>query len=435
MSKVCLTDIAKLDGMSEWRILKFSDCIKQINTGLNPRKNFSLGHGKNRYITAKNLTKLGIIDFENCDCIDDRAKQIIHRRSDIQIGDILLSSRAPIGQCHLIKDEPSDYEIGESIFSIRVNKSIVRPDYFCLYLSSDFFVQLAAKNVTGSIIQEIRIGDLMNIDVIVPPMDVQEKIANSINMIDKKLILNNSICSDLESMAKFLYDYWFVQFEFPNEEGKPYKSSGGKMVWNEELKRDIPEGWEVGNLSNNSLTKIIKPGINKFEGTKNYLETADVTESSYTKGEEVTFENRASRANMQPTKNSVWFAKMKDSVKHLLLNEEMQPLIERSIFSTGFLGLQCSSEGFEYIATYIKSEYFEKVKNKLAHGATQQAINNTDLKGIRIVIPSDEVLTEFHNRSKSIYSLISKKNIENKELADMKDFLLPLLMNGQVTVG
>lgn len=435
MSKVCLTDIAKLDGMSEWRILKFSDCIKQINTGLNPRKNFSLGHGKNRYITAKNLTKLGIIDFENCDCIDDRAKQIIHRRSDIQIGDILLSSRAPIGQCHLIKDEPSDYEIGESIFSIRVNKSIVRPDYFCLYLSSDFFVQLAAKNVTGSIIQEIRIGDLMNIDVIVPPMDVQEKIANSINMIDKKLILNNSICSDLESMAKFLYDYWFVQFEFPNEEGKPYKSSGGKMVWNEELKRDIPEGWEVGNLSNNSLTKIIKPGINKFEGTKNYLETADVTESSYTKGEEVTFENRASRANMQPTKNSVWFAKMKDSVKHLLLNEEMHPLIERSIFSTGFLGLQCSSEGFEYIATYIKSEYFEKVKNKLAHGATQQAINNTDLKGIRIVIPSDEVLTEFHNRSKSIYSLISKKNIENKELADMKDFLLPLLMNGQVTVG
>ena len=334
MSKVCLTDIAKLDGMSEWRILKFSDCIKQINTGLNPRKNFSLGHGKNRYITAKNLTKLGIIDFENCDCIDDRAKQIIHRRSDIQIGDILLSSRAPIGQCHLIKDEPSDYEIGESIFSIRVNKSIVRPDYFCLYLSSDFFVQLAAKNVTGSIIQEIRIGDLMNIDVIVPPMDVQEKIANSINMIDKKLILNNSICSDLESMAKFLYDYWFVQFEFPNEEGKPYKSSGGKMVWNEELKRDIPEGWEVGNLSNNSLTKIIKPGINKFEGTKNYLETADVTESSYTKGEEVTFENRASRANMQPTKNSVWFAKMKDSVKHLLLNEEMHPLIERSIFYT-----------------------------------------------------------------------------------------------------
>lgn len=207
------------------------------------------------------------------------------------------------------------------------------------------------------------------------------------------------------------------------------------MVWNEELKREIPEGWKVCNLSNNELTKIIKPGIDKFEGTKNYLETADVTESNYTKGEEVTFENRASRANMQPTKNSVWFAKMKDSVKHLLINEEMQPLIERSIFSTGFLGLQCSSDSFEYIATYIKSEYFEKAKNKLAHGATQQAINNSDLRGIKIVIPCDEVLTEFHKRFKSIYSLISKKTIENKELIDMKDFLLPLLMNGQVTIS
>ncbi|MDK6808852.1 hypothetical protein QP347_00680 [Ligilactobacillus agilis] len=83
----------------------------------------------------------------------------------------------------------------------------------------------------------------------------------------------------------------------------------------------------------------------------------------------------------------------------------------------------------------IKSEYFEKAKNKLAHGATQQAINNSDLRGIKIVIPCDEVLTEFHKRFKSIYSLISKKTIENKELIDMKEFLLPLLMNGQVTIS
>lgn len=71
-------------------------------------------------------------------------------------------------------------------------------------------------------------------------------------------------------MVETIYDYWFLQFEFPNEEGKPYKSSGGKMVWNEELQQEIPEGWKVENLSNNTLTKIIKPGIDKFEGTKNY---------------------------------------------------------------------------------------------------------------------------------------------------------------------
>lgn len=305
-------------------------------------------------------------------------------------------------------------------------------EYMCYFLSNLHLEKL----VTGSAVPTLNRNDIYPLEVLIETdVSKQKKIGALLKSIDSKISNNDSICQLLEKVVKLIYDYWFLQFEFPNEEGKPYKSSGGKMVWNEELKREIPEGWKVGNLSNNELTKIIKPGIDKFEGTKNYLETADVTESNYTKGEEVTFENRASRANMQPTKNSVWFAKMKDSVKHLLINEEMQPLIERSIFSTGFLGLQCSSDSFEYIATYIKSEYFEKAKNKLAHGATQQAINNSDLRGIKIVIPCDEVLTEFHKRFKSIYSLISKKTIENKELIDMKDFLLPLLMNGQVTIS
>ena len=108
-----------------WRIMKFSDCIAQLNTGLNPRNNFSLGKGTLKYITAKNLTKQGTIDFSNCDSIDENAKIIINRRSDIKIGDILFSSRAPIGQCHLITEAPSFYDIGESIFSIRVNQDVV----------------------------------------------------------------------------------------------------------------------------------------------------------------------------------------------------------------------------------------------------------------------------------------------------------------------
>ncbi|GET14729.1 type I restriction modification protein [Ligilactobacillus agilis] len=321
----------------------------------------------------------------------------------------------------------------DSIVGFTANKKVSSETF--MYYIFEYLKQQIQNQASGSIQDNINIEYLTNLNLRVPDKKTQDNIVDTLSILDKKISNNDAIVDKLKLMSKTIYDYWFLQFEFPNEEGKPYKSSGGKMVWNEELKREIPEGWKVGNLSNNELTKIIKPGIDKFEGTKNYLETADVTESNYTKGEEVTFENRASRANMQPTKNSVWFAKMKDSVKHLLINEEMQPLIERSIFSTGFLGLQCSSDSFEYIATYIKSEYFEKAKNKLAHGATQQAINNSDLRGIKIVIPCDEVLTEFHKRFKSIYSLISKKTIENKELIDMKDFLLPLLMNGQVTIS
>ena len=154
---------------NDWQILKFGDCISQLNTGLNPRKNFSLGKGNIKYITAKNLNRYGTIDFSKCDYIDEKAKRIINKRSDIRIGDILFSSRAPIGQCHLIREEPDFYDIGESIFSIRVNPEIILPEYLCLYLASDFYVQSASKHITGSIIQEIRIGDLMNTAIIIEP--------------------------------------------------------------------------------------------------------------------------------------------------------------------------------------------------------------------------------------------------------------------------
>lgn len=180
-----------------WHIIKFSDCIKQLNTGLNPRKNFSLGSGKLKYITAKNLTKFGTIDFSKCDFIDEEAKRIIHKRSDIRRGDILFSSRAPIGHCHLITEEPDFYDIGESIFSIRVNQDVVLPEYLCLYLASDYFVKVASKHTTGSIIMEIRISDLMNTEIIIPPREIQKKIAKCLNKIDQKIELNKMVNDNL----------------------------------------------------------------------------------------------------------------------------------------------------------------------------------------------------------------------------------------------
>ena len=192
-----------------WQILKFSECIKQLNTGLNPRNHFSLGHGSLKYITAKNLTQFGTIDFSKCDFIDEQAKRIIHRRSDIQVGDILFSSRAPIGHCHLICEKPDDYDIGESIFSIRVNRKIILPDYLCLYMASDYFVRMASLHTTGSIIQEIRISDLMDTDVILPPMNEQRRIAECFKKIDRKIALNNKINDNLAQQAQLLFDFMF----------------------------------------------------------------------------------------------------------------------------------------------------------------------------------------------------------------------------------
>lgn len=231
-----------------------------------------------------------------------------------------------------------------------------------------------------------------------------------------------------------MYDYWFTQFDFPDNNGKPYKASGGSMVYSEAAKRDIPMGWKTESVFSNSLTSIIKPGVDVFS-TKTYLATAEVNGTSISSGSIIEYETRESRANMQPTEYSVWFAKMKNSVKHLYLNPEMTSLINNSILSTGFCGLQCTESSFEYIASFIEHSYFETIKDTLAHGATQEAVNNDDLSGIALIIPSNSVLNLYHERTKSIYAQISNNICENQRLTALRDWLLPMLMNGQATIA
>lgn len=206
------------------------------------------------------------------------------------------------------------------------------------------------------------------------------------------------------------------------------------MVWNDTLKKNIPGRWKVQSVISNCLASVIKPGVEVFD-TKSYLATADIKGTKISVGPIINYVDRESRANMQPSINSVWFAKMKNSIKHLNLNKEMQRVISNTILSTGFCGLQCSEESFEYIASYIANPYFEIHKDMLAHGATQEAINNDDLAGVHIIIPSDDVLHAYHEITQPIYAQISKNICENQELVKLRDWLLPMLMNGQATIS
>lgn len=219
----------------------------------------------------------------------------------------------------------------------------------------------------------------------------------------------------------------------PNDNGKPYRLSGGEMVYSEVAKCDIPARWTVESVFQNSLTSLIKPGVDVFS-TKIYLATAEINGTTISSGNRVEFESRESRANMQPTEYSVWFAKIKNSIKHLYLNPEMSTLIRNTILSTGFCGLQCSEKSFEYNASFIEYSYFEMIKDTLAHGATQEAVNNDDLSGIILVIPTDTVLNMYHERTKTIYAQISSNICKNQKLITLRDWLLPMLMNGQASI-
>ena len=319
----------------------------------------------------------------------------------------------------------------QQINSITNIKEICNPYYLYYWLTwkKDYLFSIASVTRTPILSK----GTFEDIEVPLPERKYQDIVADVLLSLDKKILLNTQVNDNLQQQLKLLYDYLFTQFDFPDEKGMPYKSSGGLMVAKDKISYDIPADWTVGNLFDNPLTTVIKPGVDIFD-KKSYLATAEVNGTDISIGTLIEYETRESRANMQPTVNSVWFAKMKNSIKHLYLNKEMDELVNNSILSTGFCGLQCSEDTFEYVASFIEHSYFETLKDTLAHGATQEAVNNDDLTGVSFVIPSERVLHLFHERTQSIYSQISKNICENQELTQLRDWLLPMLMNGQAVV-
>ena len=208
------------------------------------------------------------------------------------------------------------------------------------------------------------------------------------------------------------------------------------MVYNEILKREIPEGWTVESIADNKLSKILKPGIKQFDGQKIYLPTAAVeNDRIIDKSNLITYDNREGRANMEPVDNSVWFAKMKNTKKVLYFGDYSSQRISQTILSTGMLGLKCVENALEYIWNFVNDDSFEAVKNKLSHGATQEGVNNDDLLYFPMLIPSIETLRDYSVLVKDLYKQKYFNEIENECLAELRDFLLPMLMNGQVSVS
>ena len=350
------------------------------------------------------------------------------------INDILYARRGDVEKHAFIKEKDNGVLCGTGCLRVRITTSEVEPEFISFFLNREETRKWLVTHAVGTNMPNLNTDILSDVPIAYPLLEEQRRIVQVLNSLDEKIALNSAVNDNLEQQLMLLYDYWFTQFDFPDNDGNPYQTSGGKMVWNDTLKRNIPENWKVQSVISNCLSSIIKPGVEIFN-TKTYLATADVKGTSISTGTIVDYDGRESRANMQPSINSVWFAKMKNSIKHLYLNKEMQPIISSSILSTGFCGLQCNEISFEYIASYVSNAYFEIHKDMLAHGATQEAVNNDDLAGVHIIIPEDTVLRAYHETTQAIYAQISKNVCENQELVKLRDWLLPMLMNGQATIS
>jgi len=269
--------------------------------------------------------------------------------------------------------------------------------------------------------------------------DEQSKIAKVLTSIDAKIELNNRINAELEAMAKTLYDYWFVQFDFPFDfaqgkpaaNGKPYKSSGGKMLYNSSLKREIPDGWEATTVGKITTTAL---GGTPSTEVDEYWENADIPWLSSAETASFPVVGSEQKITKKGIENSAATFLPKGTVV-ISIVRYIRPSILGIDAATNqsVVGIkECSRLKSSFIYPNFCSEVPRLMG--LRTGAQQPHINKGVIDESPIVLPTDYVLEEYYKKVDSIYEQIMTLAFENRELIELRDWLLPMLMNGQVTV-
>lgn len=257
--------------------------------------------------------------------------------------------------------------------------------------------------------------------------------ANVLSAIEDKIELNNRISAELEAMAKTLYDYWFVQFDFPNANGKPYKTSGGKMVYSPTLKREIPEGWEAGNILNvahllggGTPTKT-KPEY--WNGTIPFFTPSDSDNNIYS----VSTEDYITDEGLQNSSTRLFephtvFITARGSVGRLALNA-VPMAMNQSCYALK------AKNGISYtFLFFLTKELIHHLEVK-SSGSVFNSIVSSDIEYTNLALPSERtVIEEFSALAEPIFEKIEASTKENRQLSVLRDWLLPMLMNGQVTV-
>lgn len=345
-------------------------------------------------------------------------------------------TRDDIGISTYIADDFNDVILGYHCALITPNKDILDGRYLNALMHTDYAKKYFAFNASGSGQRYALSAETLNsFPVPVIPLQKQKQIGEIFSALDKKIELNKQINQNLEAMAKQLYDYWFVQFDFPNEDGKPYKSSGGEMVWNEKLKRDIPALWK---------TKVIEDIADVYNGAT----PSTVNEQNY--GGDIVWITPKDLSDQKQKfvyqgERNISQAGYNSCSTHLLppntiLMSSRAPIGLLSIAKTEL----CTNQGFksfvpkaENISTYLYYYLNIHIKQieQLGTGTTFKEVSREDVLKFPILKPSDTILDLWEERVSALNNKQFEIQKENEYLTKLRDGLLPLLMNGQVSVN
>lgn len=312
----------------------------------------------------------------------------------------------------------------QQINSIKINENF-DPEYIYYCLRNNYrLLRNAAGGSTALPLLNKTDFERLNCNVLLEK-DEQKKVSTTLSAIDKKIELNNRINTELEAMAKTLYDYWFVQFDFPDANGKPYKTSGGKMVYNPTLKREIPEGWRDKMLSQiANITMGQSP-----EGTS-YNEDGAGT---------IFYQGSTDFGWLFPTTRQYTTAPSRMAKKGDILLSVRAPVGDMNIANTdccigrGLAALN-SKTGFDGFLFYVMKYFKQIFDRRNSEGTTFGSITKDDLYSLTLACPTPDLLQKYDEVVTNYNKMIFERSLENSELIRLRDWLLPMLMNGQVMV-
>ena len=411
--------------MSEWKFLTLKEAELEFidgDRGINyPKKSELLLEGDCVFLNTGNVRQ-NSFDFSNLDFIT-KEKDNLLRNGKLQRDDIVLTTRGTVGNVALYSQEVpfSNIRINSGMVIIRVNKNFWHPYFVYLFFQSHLFKKQISRLISGSAQPQLPISILETVSIPQLTLDEQKEIIFNIKSIDQKIQINNQINQELETIAKTLYDYWFVQFDFPDQNGKPYKSSGGKMVYNPELKRQIPEGWGVEKLGDITIchdSKRVPLSSNDRELVKGEIPYYGAT------------------GIMDYVNNYIFegdYVLMAEDGS--VMTEKGTPILQRIsgknwVNNHAHVLEPIKNHSCKLLIMLLKDVSVMKIKT----GSIQMKINQENMN--KIVVPAIplELLFEINQK----LEVIDKQQLnlieENKQLTQLRDWLLPMLMNGQVKV-
>lgn len=343
-------------------------------------------------------------------------------------------TRDDIGVPTYIADDFGDVILGYHCALVTPNKDILDGRYLNALLHTDYAKKYFACNASGSGQRyALSVEALNSFPIPIIPLSEQKRIGEIFSAIDKKIELNRRINQNLEAMAKQLYDYWFVQFDFPNEEGKPYKSSGGEMVWNEKLKRNMPKEWcamTIGEVENNIITGKTPSCADEdnFGGDIPFITIDDIRGNLFVFNSQRTLSTKGAESQ---TKKYLSSGSL--SVSCIGTIGVMGFIAKLSQTNQQINSIVFENEHNREFVYFALKLYFENAKAKT--GNVFANMSKDEFASIKVVYSPKQILQEFHNKVVAIFDNIKNNIDEINALTKQRDELLPLLMNGQAMVN